>query len=165
VSGTRVVERLERDDLVARFEQREHRRGDRLGGSGGDQYLGVGVEVEPVEALLVRGDGGAQLRDPGARRVLVAAAVAQGADRGLAHRLGPVRVGEALPEVDRAGRGGQRGHLREDRGAESLEIPVEHRPAPGFRVRGPHPTPPASVDVTRARVALRLRLSEGYETT
>ena len=38
-----VVVRLEGDDLVARLAQREQRRGDRLGGAGGDEHLGVGV--------------------------------------------------------------------------------------------------------------------------
>ena len=43
--AVRVVERLERDDLVTLIDERQHRGCDRLGGSGGDEHLGVGVEV------------------------------------------------------------------------------------------------------------------------
>ena len=59
----------------------------------------------------------AQRRDPGQRRVLVLAA-AQRRHRRLDHLGGPVGVGEALPEVDRAGAQGERRHLGEDGGAQ-----------------------------------------------
>ena len=55
-----VVHRLEHDDLVAVVEHPEQRPGERLGGAGGDQHLGVGIVVQPVEALLVAGDRLAQ---------------------------------------------------------------------------------------------------------
>ena len=116
----RVVVRLERDDLVALLAQREQRGGDRLGRAGRDEHLAVGVELDAVEAPLVLRDRGAQLRDAGAGRVLVAP---------LAHRPGgglddlgrPVGVGEPLAEVDRAGTRRERRHLGEDRRAEAGE--------------------------------------------
>jgi hypothetical protein len=55
--GVRVVVRLEGDHLAARLGEGEDARGDRLGGAGGDQHLGVGVVVQPVVPPLVRPDG------------------------------------------------------------------------------------------------------------
>ena len=100
--GVRVVVRLERDDLVARLAQREQRGRDRLGRARGDEHLGVGVEVEAVEALLVRRRSRARSSGtPMPGRVLVVAG-ADRVDRGLLHDVGAVGVGEPLPEVDRA---------------------------------------------------------------
>ena len=79
-----VVHRLEDDDLVAVVEHPEQRPGERLGGAGGDQHLGVGIVIQPVEALLVAGDGLAQHGHADARRVLVDAA-ADRLDRRLEH--------------------------------------------------------------------------------
>ena len=81
-----------------------------------------GSSVDAVPALLVGDDGGAQLGDPRAGRVLVAAALGDGVERGLAHLVRPVRVGEALAEVDGLRGHGQRGHLGEDRRAEALQL-------------------------------------------
>lgn len=106
---------------------------------GCDEDLAVRVERQAVAVLLVGGDRGAQLGDAGARRVLVAAAVAQRPYGRLADLLGAVRVGEALAEVDRAGRRGQRGHLREDRGPELGETAVEQGARAGGH--GRHPAP------------------------
>src|SRR5690606_35821130 len=61
--GVRVVVRLDRDDLVARLEEGEQRGGDRLGGPGRHQDLRVRGPAQAVEALLVGGDGGTELRD------------------------------------------------------------------------------------------------------
>ena len=76
---------------------------------------------------------------PGPRRVLVLAPL-DGVDRGLHHLGRTVGVGEALPEVDRAGLDGERGHLGEDRGAEALEArrQIRHTVAhlPHLRVAG-----------------------------
>lgn len=119
--GVRVVERLEGDHLVARLQQGEHRGGDGLRGPRGDQHLRVGVETDAVEAPLVVGDRRAEFRDARTRRVLVAAAVAQRPDRRLADFRRAVGVRETLPQIDRAGGRGQRGHLREDRRAESVQ--------------------------------------------
>lgn len=121
----RVVVRLQGDDLVTRFEEGEERGRDGLGGAGRDQDLGVRVVGEAVEALLVRGDRGAQLGDAGARRVLVAEAREDRAGGRLGDFGGAVGVGEALAQVDRPGAGGQRRHLREDRGAEGRQTAVE----------------------------------------
>lgn len=133
----RVVVRLQRDDLVARLQQRQQRGGDGFGGAGGDQDLGVGVAGEAevsVEALLVGGDGGAQLGDAGAGRVLVAAAVAQGTHRRLPDFFRAVGIGEALAEVDGAGPYGECRHFGKDRGAEFGEAAVQQR-----SVHGRHP--------------------------
>ncbi len=69
--GVRVVVRLEEHHLVAATGQRQDRRGDRLGGAGGDEHLGVRVVVEAVVALLVGADRLSQFRDARAGRVLV----------------------------------------------------------------------------------------------
>jgi len=78
VGGVGVVVGLERDHLVAGLDQGEQRGRHGLGGAGGDQDLGVRVVGQVVEALGVRGDGVPELRDAGAGRVLVAAAVEDG---------------------------------------------------------------------------------------
>ena len=57
VGDVGVVVRLERDHLVARFEEGEERGGDGFGRAGGDQHLGVRVVVQAVEPLLVARDG------------------------------------------------------------------------------------------------------------
>ena len=121
-----VVHRLEQHHFVAGVEEAEQDAGQRLGGSGGDQHLGVGVEGEPVETLLVFGDCGTQHRHAQPRRVLVQATV-DGSDGGVEHFTRPIGVGEALPEVDTAGGGSQRGHLGEDGGAETLQLRGEMR--------------------------------------
>ena len=97
--GVGVVVRLERDDLVAGLAQREQRGGDRLGRAGGDEHLAVGVELEPVEAPLVRGDRRAQLRDARARRVLVVAARGSPRPPPRAPRLGPSVSGKPWPRL------------------------------------------------------------------
>ena len=118
--GVRVVVRLERDDLVARFAQREQRRRDGLGRARGDEHLGVGVVVEPVALAWCSAIARAQLGDADPRRVLVVAGADRG-DRGLVHLGGPVGVGEPLAQVDRPGGDRERRHLGEDRRAEALE--------------------------------------------
>ncbi len=154
--GVGVVEGLEGDDLVARLQEGEHGRGDRLGGAGGDQDFAVGVEGQAVPAPLVLGDCLAQLGDALTGRVLVAAAVHDGAGGGLGDLRGAVGVGEALPEVDGAGARGQGRHLGEDRGAEPFQPPVQQRPVlhaivPTSRIRQdptcilPEPRPDAEL--------------------
>ena len=68
-----VVVGLQHDHLVARVDQAEERRGDGLRAAGGDHDLAVGVDGEPVVALLVARDRGPQGRDADARGVLVGA--------------------------------------------------------------------------------------------
>ena len=72
--GVGVVVGLEHDDLVARADQREQRGGDRLGGAGRHQDLGVGVEVQAVEPALVLRHRVPQFGDAAPGRVLVDAA-------------------------------------------------------------------------------------------
>ena len=125
----RVVVRLEGHHLVARLAQREHRGGDRLGGPGRDQHLGVGVEVEPIvrcwwAAMAPRSSGtpmagGYWLRP------------SRMASMATSRTLGPVGVGEPLPEVDGTGRGGERRHLAEDGRAETPRPCREQIPAAG----------------------------------
>ncbi len=134
--GVRVVVRLEGDDLVARFDEGEERRGDRLGRSRRDEHLGAGVQRDAVEAVLVGGDRLTQFGNAGARRVLVAAPFADRADRRLADLLGAVRVGEALAQVDRSRTGGEGGHLGEDRRAEGGEARGEQGAAGGRGLGG-----------------------------
>lgn len=128
--GVGVVVGLQGDDLVARFQQCQQRGREGFGGARGDQDLGVGVVGEAavaVEALLVGGDGGAQLGDAGAGWVLIAAAVAQGTYRGLPDLVRAVGVGKALAEVDGAGPDGECRHFGKDRGAEFGEAAVQQR--------------------------------------
>src|SRR5690349_17330528 len=138
-----VVVGLERDHLVARLDQREHGRRDRLGGAGGNQDLAVRVIPEAVEPLVVRCDGLAQLRHTGAWRVLVAAAGQDRVGRDLGDLGRPVPVGETLAQVDGPGDQGARGHLGEDRGAEALQAPVQQ-----WSAHEPN-------DITRSQVRLQ----------
>ena len=124
-----VVVRLERDDLVAGLDKGEQRGRDRLGRPGGHEHLVVGVELKPVEPPLVLGDGRPQLGDTWPWRVLVAAARDDRVGRSPGDLCWPVRVGEALTEIDRAGRQRERGHLREDRRSQPGEPAVQQRPA------------------------------------
>ena len=121
-----VVVRLDEHDLVAGLDEADDGAGDRLGGADGDQDLGVGVVVQPVVIGLVVADGATQLGDAEAGRVLVAP-IGDRLLRGSQHGGGPVRVGEALAEVDRIVAGGERGHLGKDGLAEGAEALHGHR--------------------------------------
>ena len=105
---------LEGHHLVAGPGQGQDRRGDGLGGARGDQNLGVGVELQAPEPLLVVGHSLTQHRVADAGRVLVELA-ANGLDGGLGHRSRPVGVGKALAQVDGTGADRQGRHLREHR--------------------------------------------------
>ena len=98
----RVEHRLEHDDLVAVLEDAEERPGECLGGSGGDEHLGVGIDAHPPEPLLVLGDGLTELGDAEHWWILVLT----GADRrdgGVEHLGRSVGVGKPLTEVDHGG--------------------------------------------------------------
>ncbi len=118
--GVGVVVRLEGHDLVAGLAQGEHHRGDRLGGAGRHQDLAVGVDVEPVEAPLVRRHRRPQLRNARTRRVLVAARRRSPRRPRRASRGGPSVSGKPWPRLIAPVAGGQGAHLGEDRGAEAL---------------------------------------------
>ena len=120
IGGVRVVPGLERDDLVAGIAQREERRGEGFGRARGDQHLGVGIDVDAVEPMLMLGDRLAQLGDPDARRILVVAGTDR-VDGGLGDDRRSVGVGKALPEVHGAGGHGERRHLGEDCRAGALQ--------------------------------------------
>ena len=141
--GVRVVVRLQRDHLVARFDERQQRRGDGLGRTRGDQDLGGRVDLDPVVPPLVVRDRVPQLRDAAAGRVLVRAG-ADRADGVLEQRVRAVGVRETLAQVHRTGPDRERGHLGEDRGPEALQTTgkLTHAPDPTTsRGRGPghHP--------------------------
>ena len=151
--GVRVVVRLEDDHFIVRtVNQRQQRRGERLGRTRGDEYVATGIEVLTVEAVLMLGDGQEQIRDAATRRILIDA-VGDRVAGGLEHRRRPVLVGKALPEIDRAGSGRKGRHLGEDGGAggsvRTDEACADRRTAPGSgcfshrvhatRIVDPHP--------------------------
>ncbi len=76
----------------------------------------LGSMVETVKTLVGGGDGGAQLRQAGQRRILVAL-VEQRGGGGLHHVRWAVSVGKALAEIDRAVLLRQGRHDGEDRRA------------------------------------------------
>jgi hypothetical protein len=94
----------------------------------------VRIECDPVEALLVLGDRVEQVGHAATRGVLVDA-VRDRVAGGLEHVRGAVLVGEALPEVDRAGPGGEPRHLCEDRGADGTVF-CEEPGTPGCTAPG-----------------------------
>jgi hypothetical protein len=117
----------------------------RLRGARRDQHLGVGVEVDVVEAALVAGDRFAEHGQAGAGWVLVEAA-ADGGDGGVEHLGRAVGVGEALPEVHGAGGRRQRRHLREDRRAEPGELGGQRWPGSHVHQDAPSCSAPTGTD-------------------
>ena len=112
-----VVHRLKQHDLVAGFDSRENGAGESLGRARCHHGLHRRVDVDALEALVVRGDGRAQFRQAHHRRILIVA-VHQRLG-GLAPDILRTRaVGETLAEIDgplfpREGR-----HDLEDRGGQ-----------------------------------------------
>ena len=82
------------------LDRREDRRAERLGRAAGHADL-VGVEVEPVMAVVMRRDRLAQRRQPARRRILVRALLQRPRGR-VEDLVGPAEIGKALPQVDRA---------------------------------------------------------------
>ena len=110
-----VVERLDQHHLVAGLDEPEQARGQRLGGTRGHHDLALPVDVEAVEAHVVRRYRLAQPGDAHHRRILVRA-VLERVMRAPAHVVGAVAVGKALAEIDRAVRARQaRHHLEHGR--------------------------------------------------
>ena len=95
-----VIERLEQDDFVARVQDGHQAGGDRLGGAGGDDDLGRRVDLKSVETGIGGRDRLSQFRHAGHGRILIAP-IEQRIRGGAQDVVGPVRVREALPEVDR----------------------------------------------------------------
>jgi hypothetical protein len=116
-----VVARVEHHDFLARPHHREHRVEDGLAAAAGHGDLGIGIDRAAVAAQRLRGDGLAQRRHAGHRRVLVAA---------LAHRLrervdqrrGHVEIGEALAQVDGLVLERELRHHGEDGGADLRQL-------------------------------------------
>ena len=110
-----VVVRLEGDDLVAGVDEREDRRGERLGRAGGDEHLGCRVDVDAVEPLLVarRSPREAPACPMPGGYWLTPSAIAWRAASSTS--AGPSSSGKPWPEVDRAGAQREGAHLGEDR--------------------------------------------------
>ena len=126
-----VVHRLEQHDLVAGLDQRHQGSGESLGCTGRHHDFRFRIEVEALPMPVMGGNGGAKLREPHHRRILVPAVD----DRigGLAADvLGPRIVREALAEIDRAGFPGKAGHDLENGGRQIGEYRVH---ASSHRVR------------------------------
>lgn len=113
----RVIARVERDHFVIWRHQGQQCGGDGLSCAGGDQHLTVGIDVDPIEAMLMLSDGFAQLGGTGARRILIDPC-GDCLTGSLQHLDRAVGVGKPLAEVDRPGLHGQLGHLGEDGGSE-----------------------------------------------
>ena len=110
-----LVERLEDHDLVARVQEREHRRDHSLGRAAGHRDVGLRVD-RPVgiEPLRLGTDGVAEVL--GAPRDCVLVDVVVNRSAGGFLELGRTgEVGEALGEVDRVVLLGDAGHLADDR--------------------------------------------------
>ena len=111
-SAVGIVERLEGHDLVTRFDQRQNGRRKRLGCAGRDQNLTAGVELQPVEPLLVPGNRLEEDRLAAPRRILVHP-VADRLAGGLENLGWSVFIRKALSEIDGTGARGERAHLGE----------------------------------------------------
>ena len=112
-----VVHRGEDDDLVARVHQGGHGREDRLRRPGSDGDFGIHIVRRAIQRTHLGGNGLTQHRHAGHGGVLVVA----GAGVLVEQRQqlgGRIKVRKALREVDGAVLAGQRGHHREDGGAD-----------------------------------------------
>ncbi len=96
VCRVEVEVRVEHDDLITGFGQRQHRSSDGSRRAGRHHNIGLPVEFQAIAAFLVRCDGTTQFGQPVCRRVLVAAAVSDGLDRRLFDHLGAIVIGEPL---------------------------------------------------------------------
>ena len=96
-----LIEGLEDDDLVARVEDREHRRDHRFGGATGDCDLPVGIDRAAPGLAVLRRERASQLRRSPGGGVLVEAAGERSLG-GFDDLWGRFEVGEALREVDSA---------------------------------------------------------------
>lgn len=111
-----VVKRLDEHGFVPRLNEREERAGQGFGGPQRDQDFGIGIEVEAVEAFVVRGERAAKFRQAEERRVLVRVR-AQGAGGEIDDVRGTVPAGRTLAEVDGAVLAGKPRHRLENRDA------------------------------------------------
>ncbi len=107
---------LEDDDLITGLGEGQQGGLDRLGRTGRDDDLGVGINRQPVEPLLMLGDPGTKVGQSVHGRVLVAATIMNGGLGDLLDLIGSVGVGEPLPEIDGPELQGKVRHLTEDRG-------------------------------------------------
>ena len=129
----RIVVRLEQNAFITGIEQRQQCCRDGFGGPGRYQNFSVGIDRQSVVLPLMVTDGGAQLGDARAGRVLVAPARPNRLHSGFDHLRRTIGIGKTLPQIDRPSGHRQGRHFREDRGTEPLEFGVEkwdsHAPA------------------------------------
>ena len=117
----RVVERLEGDQLVARIEQRDDRIEDRLGRTGRDRHMSIGIELDP-EALAPNRGAMAWRRAGtpcGCAYWFWSASIA--ALRGLLHEAGPGKSGNPWPRLTAPCTHREIAHLGEHGGPEGLD--------------------------------------------
>ncbi len=93
------VRRVRQDDLITLVQGRAERQVDGLGDADRDQDLALRVVADTAELRGVLGDGLAKRHDPVVRRVL-GLPLLDGADGGLAERIGRDEVRLTDPERD-----------------------------------------------------------------
>ena len=114
-----VVEGLDEDDLVPGIQEGLHGGEDGLRGPRSDHEVGQGVQKATEERGVNVSQGLDQARVPGAAGVLVPI-LGDGLPSRLLDERRRGEVRETLAQIHRAVLVGQRGELREDRGAEVL---------------------------------------------
>jgi hypothetical protein len=116
-----VVARIETDDLIAGAHQRGDGGEQRFGGAGGDGHFAAGVRLPAIQLGGFVGDGFAQRRHAGHRRILVGA-LGDVPGQAFFQVVRPVEIREALRQVDRLMLLRQRAHLGEDGGAQGRQF-------------------------------------------
>jgi hypothetical protein len=127
-----VVEGLEQQDFVARVQQADHRRCQRLGRTRRADHLRQRIEFDAVATLLMTRDRVYQRQHPHRAAVLVVPSTKRG--HGVVDdQRRAVEVGKALRQVHGTMLHRQRGHLAEDAGAKRCEGGLCHlSPQPAF---------------------------------
>jgi hypothetical protein len=118
--GVAVVVGLDEDHLIVGIDQTEEGGGQGLGTARSDRDLCLRVEGSAEFGPVSEGYCLSQVGYAVARRILVVAARHR-AGRGFFYEVGPVPIGETLPEIDRPMLVGQPGHFGEDAGTKRLE--------------------------------------------
>ena len=95
-----IVAGIEADHLIAGAHQRADGGEQRFGGAGGDGHFSSGVRQPAIQLGGFVGDGFAQRRHPGHRRILVGA-LGDVPGQAFFQVVRPVEIREALRQVDR----------------------------------------------------------------
>ena len=117
-----VIDRLEDDHFVARIGQSQDRGENRFGGAGGDQNLGLPIDLLTVKTLRMACHRFAQDRHADARRILVQLDLNRFHSRSQNFRR-TIEVRRALAEIDCVALSRQIIDLDEYRGAKSGDPP------------------------------------------